>query len=127
MVTVTAEGAKEYLKMLFKNGTAEMIYFFAGLLILSEVNPDLLEYSILRLLIKIGIYLSFSGICIRLCLGLGRHTILYVGETIDRYKKKDWILEPTPAEKALEMAEKTFTPKPEEEPTLPTPIIEKIE
>ena len=104
---ITIEGLKEYLKLLFKNGTAEMLYFFVGLYLLITRAPEMMNVDIFRILILIGVYLTFIGISLRLSLNLFQYVLLYVGETIDKYKNKEWTLESTIKDQVSTMAGET--------------------
>ena len=106
---ITAAGFKEYAKMLFKNGTAEMVYFFVGLYMLITQAPHIIDIDAFRLLILIGVYLTFAGIAIRLSLSLFQFVVLYVGETVDKYNKKEWTLESSIRDSVLEVAEEGAT------------------
>jgi len=121
MVGITMAGTKKYLSMLFKNDTAEMLYFFIGLYLLITEAPELLSINwakpdIFRVLILIGIIASFSGIITRMIMSLFSVIMLSYGETMEKYKNKQWTIAPTMqtqagkgAKQITEVIKKTMT------------------
>ena len=97
---ITVAGTKKYFSMLFKNDTVEMLYFFIGLYLLITEAPELLiidwaKPDIFRVLILIGIIASFSGIITRMIMSLFKVIMLSYGETMEKYRNKEWEIAPT--------------------------------